>query len=340
MNRHERLGNALRGLAVDRPPVWFMRQAGRYLPSYRELRAKHTFEQMVRDADLCCEAAIQPVDRFPLDAAIVFSDILVALEAVGCPVAYESGKGPQVTTPLRDPADAAGLVPTAEAPRLLGVAPEAIRRFRGLRPEVPILGFCGAPWTLFCYLVQGGGSDDWVLPKRFAAEHPKETAIVLNRLADVVGDLLAAQVEAGASAVQIFDTWAGTLDSEGFRRWALPAVQRALSRVKGAPRIWFCRDTAPFLPWAKETGADVIGLDWRIDVAWARAHLGDIPVQGNLDPVALFGPPAGIEARVHAICDAAGASGHVFNLGHGILPGTPVEGVEAMVRAVVSRGPL
>lgn len=337
MDRHERLGNALRGLAVDRPPVWFMRQAGRYLPSYRELRARHAFVEMIRDADLCCEATVQPVDRFPLDAAIIFSDILVALEAVGCPVAYESGRGPAITRPLRDPADVPRLRPTAEAPALLGVAHEAIRRFRAARPAVPVLGFCGAPWTLFCYLVEGGGSDDWVHPKRFAASHPEATAALLDRLADVVGDHLQAQVEAGAAAVQIFDTWAGTLDNEGFRRWALPAAQRALARVRGAPRIWFCRDTAPFLPWVRETGADVIGLDWRTDMATARAALGEVPVQGNLDPVALFGPVDEIRRKVGAICDAAGSTGHVFNLGHGVLPGTPVEGVEAMVRAVVER---
>ncbi len=327
----------MRGEPVDRPPVWFMRQAGRYLPSYRELRARNTFEQMVRDPDLCCEAAVQPIDRFPLDAAIIFSDILVTLEAVGCPVAYESGRGPQITAPLRDPADVDRLRPTSDAARFLGVAPEAIRRFRGLRPEVPIFGFCGAPWTLFCYLVEGGGSDDWIAPKRFVQEHPAAARVLLDRLADIVGDLLQAQVEAGAAAVQIFDTWAGCLDGDGFQQWALPGVARALSRVKGAPTIWFTRDASPFLPYAHQTGASVIGLDWRTDIARARTLLGNVPVQGNLDPVALFTPET-VAERVDAICDAAGPTGHIFNLGHGVLPGTPVEGVEAMVQAVVRRG--
>jgi uroporphyrinogen decarboxylase len=218
------------------------------------------------------------------------------------------------------------------------VVPETLRRFRKLRPDTPILGFAGAPFTLLCYMVEGGGSDDWIETKKLLLSDPEAAEGLLGLLADTVGDYLQSQIDAGAAGVQIFDTWAGILSVDDYRRFALPAVQRALARVKGAPRIHFTRDTMPFLHLAKETGADVIGLDWRADVRYARGVLGATPIQGNLDPIALFGPPATIAAKVHAICDAAGPVGHVFNLGHGITPKTPIAGVEAMVAAVKARG--
>ena len=195
-------------------------------------------------------------------------------------------------------------------------------------------GFAGSPFTLLAYMVEGGGSKEWIDAKRLLWSHPVAAQRLLDRLADVVGDYLQLQVDAGAAAVQLFDTWAGALSPEDYERWALPAAARALARVKGAPRIYFTKDTAPFLHLIPQIGADVIGLVWRCDMARARAALGSTPVQGNLDPIALHAPPEEIARRTTANLEAAGGRGHVFNLGHGVVPSTPIEGVEAMVAAV------
>lgn len=332
MDKHERLHRALTGQPVDRVPVWFMRQAGRYLPEYREVRARASFLDLCRSPELACEVTIQPVDRFDVDAAIVFSDILVVPEAMGVPVRFDEGVGP-ILEPVRDVARIRQLV-HPDVATALPAAPATIRAFRSARPDVPILGFAGAPWTLLCYLVEGRGSKDWVHPKRLLAEQPEVATALLNLLADVVGDHLQQQVDAGAAGVQIFDTWAGALDAEDFRRFALPATQRALARVKGAPRIFYTKDSGPFLPWLGEAGGDVIGLDWRVDLRWAREVLGPVPVQGNLDPIALYAPPHVIAAKTRAILEATGGHAHVFNLGHGVLPTTPIAGVHAMIDAV------
>ncbi|MEQ1502341.1 MAG: uroporphyrinogen decarboxylase [Myxococcota bacterium] len=337
MDAHTRLANALTGRPVDRPPIWFMRQAGRYLPEYRAVREKVSFLDLCGDADLACEVTVQPIDRFGLDAAIVFSDILTVPEAMGLEVVFDAGHGPRLPRTLRSAADVDALR-RPDVADALPVVPETLRRFRAARPGTPILGFAGAPFTLLCYMCEGKGSDDWIETKKLLYSDPATAERALGMLADVVGDYLQAQIDAGAAGVQIFDTWAGILSVEDYRRFALPAVARALARVKGAPRIHFTRDTMPFLHLAAETGADVIGLDWRSDVTRARQTLGATPIQGNLDPIALFAPPAEIRRRVHQICDAAGPLGHVFNLGHGVVPSTPIAGVEAMVAAVNERG--
>lgn len=335
MDRHERLGNALRGKPVDRPPVWFMRQAGRYMEEYRAVRAKVSFLELCENPNLAAEVTCQPVDRFDTDAAIVFSDILPVLTAIGRPFTMEKGVGPRVPDPVRTLADVDSLRRPDVAEALPHV-PETIRIFKEARPNVPILGFAGAPWTLFCYLVEGSGSKNWLEPKRMLMNEPAAAERVLTLLADVVGDYLQSQIDAGAAGVQMFDTWAGALSREDYERFALPAAIRAFERVSGAPRIFYSKDLSAILPIAKKTGADVMGIDWRTDIAEARALLGDMPVQGNLDPVALYGPPADIKAKVTRILDAAGPVGHVFNLGHGVLPTTPVAGVEAMLDAVKS----
>jgi uroporphyrinogen decarboxylase len=336
MDRHTRLGNALTGQPVDRPPIWFMRQAGRYLPEYRAIREKVSFLELCGDADLACEVTVQPIDRFGLDAAIVFSDILTVPQAVGLEVLFDKGHGPRLPSPLRTAADL-GRLRRPDVAEALPVVPETLRRFRAARPETPILGFAGAPFTLLSYMCEGGGSDDWIETKRLLMSDPGTAHQVLELLADVVGDYLQLQIDAGAAAVQIFDTWAGALSPDDYRTFALPATQRALARVKGAPTIHFTRDTLAVLHHAADLGCTVVGLDWRVDMVRARAELGTMPVQGNLDPIALFGPPESIRAKVHAICDAAGPRGHVFNLGHGIVPSTPISGVEAMVAAVQER---
>lgn len=330
-SRHERLARALAGQPVDRVPAWLMRQAGRYLPEYREVRARVSFLDLCRDADLACEVTVQPLDRYPLDAAIVFSDILTVPEALGQPVDFESGHGPRLADPLRDRAAIARLRRTDGH---LPVAAETIRRFRAVRPEVPILGFAGAPLTLLFYMVEGGGSRDWVHARTLLYADPEAADALLDLLADVVGDHLQAQVDAGAAAVQLFDTWAGALPAEDVRRFALPAAARALARVKGVPRIYFAKDCAPFLDSLHATGAEVFGIDARLDLARARAVLGTTPVQGNLDPVLLHAPVEVIAARTRAVLEAGGGRGHVFNLGHGLLPTTPLEGVQAMLEVV------
>jgi uroporphyrinogen decarboxylase len=328
-----RLERALRGLPVDRPPIWFMRQAGRYLPEYREVRARTTFLGLCNDADLACEVTVQPVTRFGLDGAIVFSDILVVLEAMGRKVTFEAGEGPVIHDPVTSAADA-GKLKRPDVADALPVPAETIRRFKRQIPDVPILGFAGAPFTLFCYLLEGAGSREWAVAKRFLWTEPEASQRILDLLADVVGDHLENQARAGASAVQLFDTWAGVLSPEDWRRWAMPSATRALARVKSAPRIYYTRDSAPYLSMIPEIGADVVGLDWRVELGAARKILGQTPVQGNLDPIALFAPEAEIRRRVRAILAAGGPVGHIFNLGHGILPATPISGVEAMVDEV------
>ena len=336
MDKHQRLGNALRGLPVDRPPVWFMRQAGRYMAEYREVRAKVSFLELCESPEIACQVTCQPVDRFDTDAAIVFSDILPVLTAIGRPFTMESGVGPRVPNPLRTAADVRSLV-RPDVSAALPHVPETLRLFRRERPDTPILGFAGAPWTLFCYLVEGQGSKNWLEPKRMLMAEPKLAEQVLGLLADVVGDYLQSQIDAGAAGVQMFDTWAGALSREDYERFALPASVRAFERVSGAPRIFYSKDLSAILPIVDKVGADVIGVDWRTDLAEARTLLGpDVPVQGNLDPVALYGPPEDIRAKVGRIIRAAGPKGYVFNLGHGVLPTTPIEGVEAMLDAVKS----
>lgn len=332
MDRHTRMRNALTGQPVDRTPVWFMRQAGRYLPEYRAVRQRVSFLDMCKHPEPALEVTLQPIDRFDLDAAIVFSDILVIPQALGMIVRFDEGKGPVLPEPLRSAGDVRRLhTPDGD---VLAVVPETLRLFQAARPAVPILGFAGAPWTLFCYMVEGSGSREWAHAKRLLWSEPELSHRILDMLADAVGDYLQAQIDAGAAAVQLFDTWAGCLSPEDFEAWALPAARRALARVKGAPRIYFTKDTSPFLHLLPQIGADALGLDWRVDIGRARAALGDIPVQGNLDPIALSAPYAEVGRRTRAILAAAGPTGHVFNLGHGVLPDTPIAGVEAMVEAV------
>jgi len=328
----DRLQRVLRGEPVERPPVWFMRQAGRYLPEYREIRSKTTFLGMCRSSDLACEVTVQPVVRFGLDAAIVFSDILTVIEAIGREVAFEAGEGPRILEPVRSAADAKNLR-RPDVSEVLTVVPETFAKFKKILPDVPILGFAGAPFTLLCYLVEGSGSKEWAKVKRLLWSDPVTAHAILDLLADVVGDYLEFQGQTGAAAVQMFDTWAGVLSPEMYRTFALPAAQRALARVKSAPRIYYTKDSAPFLDLLPSTGADIIGLDWRVELGKARRVLGDLKVQGNLDPVALFAPEAEIRRQVRAILEAGGP-GHIFNLGHGILPETPISGVEAMVDEV------
>jgi len=325
----------LRALAseqVERPPVWFMRQAGRYLPEYHTVRNTTDFLGLCRSPELAAEVTLHALRRFELDASIVFNDILVPPAAMGMDLKFIKGKGPVFSDPIRSPADLKRL----KVPTVQGDMPHVLQTIRLLvkQLDVPLFGFAGAPFTLAAYMIEGGGSKDFLHVKRFMFQHPEDFEKLLGQLAEICGDYLQAQVDAGCAAVQLFDTWAGCLSPGDYRRFALPYAAKTLAKVSGAPRLYFTKDSSPFLPWLQETGADALALDWRTHLGAARAVLGDMPVMGNLDPVALEAPHDEIRRRVHAIIEAAGPRGHVFNLGHRVLPTTPIAGVEAMVAAV------
>lgn len=323
---------ALRNEPLPRPPVWFMRQAGRYLPEYQQSRAGRDFLEFCRTPELAAEVTLQPLRRFRFDASIVFNDILIPPAAMGMALRFEERRGPVFQDPLRDPADLGRL----RTPDIERDMPEVLHTIRLLVPQlqVPLFGFAGAPFTLAAYMIEGSGSKEFIHVKRFMAQHPGPFGALLERLADLVGDYLQAQIDAGCAAVQLFDTWAGVLDREDLRRWALPAAARALGRVRGAPRLYYTREGSAHLSALPEVGADGYALDWRVDLAEARRVLGPVPVMGNLDPIALYGPEDEIRRKVRGIIQSAGPAGHIFNLGHGLTPLTPIPGVEAAVDEV------
>jgi uroporphyrinogen decarboxylase len=326
---------ALAGEPVERPPVWYMRQAGRYLPEYHVTRAEAgSFLGLCRNPPLAAEVTLQPLRRFPLDASIVFNDILVPPAAMGMDLDFVQGKGPVFSDPLREVADLDRL----SMPSIAEDMPEVLETIKLLvaQLDVPLFGFCGAPFTLAAYMIEGSGSKDFRHAKAFAYKHPKAFARLLDMLAEITGQYLLAQVEAGCAAAQLFDTWAGDLSPDDFQRWALPYARKALAPLAGkAPRLYFTRNTGPFLSVLQQVEADAYALDWRVDIAAARRLFGpDVPVMGNLDPIALFGPDELIREKVHNIIRAAGPRGHIFNLGHGVGPHTPIPGVKAMVEAV------
>lgn len=332
---------ACRREPVERTPVWIMRQAGRYLPEYRALRANADFLTCCRTPELACEITLQPVRRLDVDAAILFSDILVPLPAMGVEVTFNPG--PHLAQPVRSASDVDALrVPDAReaTPFVL----EAIRLLRReLSPTVPLIGFAGAPFTMATYLVEGGGSKHFEAIKGLLFSDPPTAHALLTCCADTVASLLAEQVRAGAQAAMLFDTWAGLLGPADYRAFALPYVRRVFDRVADAaaelgvdvPRIYYAGNAAGWLPACRDTGATVIGLDWRMDLGPARAALGpSLAVQGNLDPAVLLGPPDQIRQRARLVLEEAGPLGHVFNLGHGILPQTPPEHARVLVDAV------
>jgi uroporphyrinogen decarboxylase len=330
---------ACRRERTERPPVWMMRQAGRYLPEYRKVRERADFLTMVRTPELAVEVTLQPVDRLGVDAAIIFSDILVIPQAMGMTLVVDEGVGPQFPSPLRQPADFDRLL-VVEPEESLGYMLEALRLARrALNGRVPLIGFAGAPWTLAAYMIEGGGSKNFARPKRLLAEDPARADRLLDRLAVAVGDFLVAQVRAGAEAVQLFDSWAGSLAPADYRRFALPALAKAARRAKeaGAPVIVFAPGAGELLgDLAAATGADVIGVDWHTEPAVARARLAAHPVavQGNFDPTWLYTDPATIRRRAQAMITEFGGQSFIGNLGHGILPDVPVANALAFVRAV------
>jgi uroporphyrinogen decarboxylase len=317
-----------------------MRQAGRYLPEYRAIREKHSLLEICARPEIAAEVTLQPVWRLGVDAAIVFADILLPLVPMGLDLAFVEGEGPVLRNRIRGPEDIACLADVDVANALASVA-ETIRLVRSaLPPSVPVIGFAGAPFTVASYAIEGGSSRTFVETKRLMYEHPDAWADLMTRLVRVLGDYLAAQAAAGAEVLQVFDTWAGVLSPDDYRRYVLPYSTALFTRLGllSVPTVHFGVNTAELLPLVRSAGGDVIGLDWRtpLDEGWARIG-PERAVQGNLDPVALFAPTAELEARVRdVIARAGGRPGHVFNLGHGILPGTPVDAVRRVVDLVHS----
>ena len=325
--------DVLAGRPVERPPVWLMRQAGRILPEYRALRASLSgFKELVETPALAAEATTQPVERLGVDAAIVFSDILTVPEALGLPYEMVRGFGPRFPRTLESPRDVDALLAPREAAASLGYVYDAIASSRErLGGRVPLIGFAGAPWTIFCYMVEGQGSKTFSLARRWLRAEPAASQRVLEHIAETTRLYLAAQVAAGAQAVQLFDSWAGVLSPALYDEFALPATRLALSGVD-APRISFARgawhSARPF------PEAEAHGIDWATPPEFARARYGPrTPLQGNLDPSALYAPPERIAAQAGSMLAAFGTA-HVANLGHGVYPDTPLEGVEAFVEAV------
>ena len=317
-----------------------MRQAGRYLAEYQDVRAGHGILEVCKTPELAMEVTLQPIRRFDLDAAIIFADILLPLEPMGLSLEFAAGEGPVIANPVRTAADVAALSavrPDAD----LGFVLESIRQTRAaLDGEVPLIGFAGAPFTLASYAIEGGGSRNYVETKRLMYGDPDAWHGLMGRLADCVAEFLVAQVAAGAQAVQLFDSWVGALSPDDYAEYAYPYTQRIFRALDGlgVPRIHFGTGASTLLPLMARAGCDVIGLDWRIplDEGWALAG-HDMAVQGNLDPVALFAPEHELERRVLDIVKRAdGRPGHIFNLGHGILPETPPEAV-AFVADLVHR---
>jgi uroporphyrinogen decarboxylase len=319
-------------------PVWFMRQAGRYLPEYRAIREHHTLLEICANPELAAEVTLQPVRRLGVDAAILFADILLPLVPMGLDLVFASGEGPVIRNPVRQPEDVAALR-AVDVPDALSSVLEAVRLVRGaLDEQVPLIGFAGAPFTVASYAIEGGSSRHFIEVKRFMYAEPAAWATLMDRLVTILGDYLAAQVEAGAQALQVFDSWAGILSPGDYRRYVLPHSKRLFDRLRtlGVPTIHFGVDTTALLDLLREAGGDVIGLDWRVPLDEAWVWVGpDRAVQGNLDPVALFAPRRELEDRVRDILRRAeGKPGHIFNLGHGLLPTTPVDQVRAVVDLV------
>ncbi|MBI4011954.1 MAG: uroporphyrinogen decarboxylase [Candidatus Rokubacteria bacterium] len=318
-------------------PVWLMRQAGRYMPEYRAIRRRLGFLELCKNPEAAAEVTLLPVERLRVDAAILFADILLIVEPMGVGLEFARGEGPVIHRPVRSAEDVKRLVERDPAETVPFVF-DTVRRVRAaLGERVPLIGFAGAPFTIASYLVEGGASRDYLETKRLMYREPGAWHALLGLLARTIARYLEGQIAAGAQAVQLFDSWVGALAPDDYREYVLPHTRAVIQALTpGVPVIHFGTGTAGLLPALREAGGDVIGLDWRVDLDEAWARVGhDVAVQGNLDPAALLAPPDEIRRRVRAIlARAAGRPGHVFNLGHGVLPETPVDHVVAMVEAV------
>ena len=318
-------------------PIWLMRQAGRYLPEYRALRAKHDFLTLCKTPAAATEVTLQPIERLGVDAAILFADILLVLEPLGVGLEFTRGEGPRIARPVRSAEDVSRLAPV-DVPSSVGFVFETVRLVcKALADRVPLVGFAGAPFTLASYLIEGGASREFLQTKRFMRGEPAAWHALMARLAGITAEYLNGQIDAGAQAVQLFDSWVGTLSPADYREFVLPHSGAVLSRLTpGVPTIHFGTGTATLLELMKDAGGDVIGLDWRVELGPTWDRLGvEVAVQGNLDPAILLAPVPEIRRAVGAILDgAARRPGHIFNLGPGVHQETPVDHVRALVDMV------
>jgi uroporphyrinogen decarboxylase len=342
---NDRLLRALLREPVDRTPIWIMRQAGRYLPEYRATRAKAgSFLDLCQNPELACEVTLQPLRRFPLDAAILFSDILTVPDAMGLGLYFEAGEGPCFRDPVRSLADIERL-PIPDPEQELRYVMDAVRLIRReLDGSVPLIGFSGSPWTLATYMVEGAGSRDFAETKRLLYGEPQAMHALLQKVSAAVTAYLNAQIRAGAQAVMIFDTWGGSLTPRHYREFSLAYMQRIVAELtrehegRRVPVILFTKGGGAWLEWQADAGADALGLDWTIDIADAAARVGDrVALQGNLDPAVLYAGDEVVRAEARRVLEGfPNRTGHVFNLGHGIHPGIDPERVATLVETVHS----
>ena len=328
---------ACRRQPTEFTPIWLMRQAGRYMKEYRALRKKYSFMEMCKNPELAAQITLQPIDKFKLDAAIIFSDILIPLEPMGVEFEFVKGEGPVFHHPVRERKDVERLriiEPEVEIPFLMK-AIQIVRKELG--GKIPLIGFCGAPFTLASYIIEGGHSKNYILTKGLMYQDRPTWDALMEKISEVLIRYLNAQIRSGVQAVQVFDSWVGCLSPRDYEEYVLSYSKKIMDGVgKKVPLIHFATSSSTLLELMKRAGGDVIGLDWRVDIREAWARLGfDVAIQGNLDPVILFGPVDLIKRETKRILDRVeGRPGHIFNLGHGILPNTPVDHVAALVEAV------
>jgi uroporphyrinogen decarboxylase len=339
MRNDKLLLKTIRGEATPRRPLWIMRQAGRYLPEYREFRKKHSFKALASDPELAAEVTLMPMKRYPLDAAIVFADIMSPIPSLG--IEFDFDPGPVVANPIRD----AAAIERLRHPEPDEIAPEVIAALKLTRAALPsgtaLLGFCGAPWTLAAYLVEGKGTKDFPTLRAFAAAEPKLLDALLGRLSSLMAEYLVAQAAAGADAVQIFDSWAGLLSRASWERLIRPHLLSLLEAVgkAGVPRILFLQNAPHLMDAYASLPAEVLGVDWRIELPVLKQRYPTRAVQGNLEPAILTAGAAATRAAAQELLATTPPRGHIVNLGHGILPQTPLESVEALVEVVHSEEP-
>lgn len=329
---------ACRREKVDRPPVWLMRQAGRYMAEYRALRTQHTILELCKTPDLAAEVTLQPIRRFHMDAAIIFADILLPIQPMGLSLEFAKGEGPVISNAISSPGDvdALAVFNVAEG---LGFVLEAIRLAVKALGDTPLIGFAGAPFTLASYMIEGGHSRHFLKTKKFMAEESAAWHKMMEKIAVITRSYLEHQIEAGASAVQLFDSWVGVLSPADYREYVLPYSKRILRGLR-VPTIHFSTGTGSYLDLVAEAGGSVIGVDWRVELDRAWQMIGDRAIQGNLDPAHLLRPEAKLRNEVRSILiRAAGKPGHIFNLGHGVYPETPLENVDALIDEVRSFTP-
>jgi uroporphyrinogen decarboxylase len=331
---------AAKAQPTERTPVWFMRQAGRYMPEYRAIRKQYSLIEICKKPEVAAQVTIEAAEILNVDAAIIFADLLLPLEVMGLPFHFTPGEGPKIERPVRTPEDIAGLRTDRAAD--LGYVSDAVKLVcKHFGDKLPVLGFCGAPFTLASYMIEGGSSRNYLFTKKMMYSASAAWNTLMKKLVDVTAEYSTEQADAGADAIQIFDSWVGCLSVEDYRRYVLPHAADLVKRLQktGVPIIYFGTDSATLLPSMQETGAEVIGLDWRIplDAGWQTLGFKGA-VQGNLDPVLLFADWKEIKSRAQDVLRRAGGRpGHVFNLGHGILPETPVENVKALCDFVRER---